>query len=280
MNWCGAVSGGQYNGSGHFGTGMCSAFSLPHCHHHGPTGSDPYPEEGSPGCPAQISPSCPNRCDADASDEHSDWRSDKHWFDGNIVTAQGESDIQQMILSGGPVETGFEVHEDFENYASGIYHPVQDRILGGHAVKIVGWGVEAGVKYWKIANSWNPYWGESGYFRIVRGNNTCGIEDFVIASSASAKWQRGNGPGPWPPRPTPEPTPAPRPPTPAPTPPSPAPSPPTPSPAPSPSSATCCWGGSSCSAASDCHSDAFCDASEEHCSGYCSGQWCPSSVVV
>ena len=40
---------------------------------------------------------------------------------------------------------------------------------GGHAVRIVGWGVDAGTKYWKVANSWNPYWGESGYFRIKKG---------------------------------------------------------------------------------------------------------------
>jgi len=27
--------------------------------------------------------------------------------------------------------------------------------LGGHAVKIIGWGVENGEKYWEVANSWN-----------------------------------------------------------------------------------------------------------------------------
>merc|ERR1711879_578726 len=52
------------------------------------------------------------------------------------------------------------------NYASGIYHHMGGMPVGGHAVKVVGWGVENGVSYWKIANSWNPYWGEKGYFRI------------------------------------------------------------------------------------------------------------------
>ena len=37
----GAVTGGQYQGSGPFGTGFCSDFSLPHCHHHGPQGDAP-----------------------------------------------------------------------------------------------------------------------------------------------------------------------------------------------------------------------------------------------
>ena len=46
-------------------------------------------------------------------------------------------------------------------------------------MKMVGWGVDNGVKYWKVANSWNPYWGEKGYFRIKKGNNEGGIEDQV-----------------------------------------------------------------------------------------------------
>merc|ERR1719443_376600 len=45
------VSGGQYQGTGPFGPGFCSDFSLPHCHHHGPQGDDPYPAEGTKGCP-------------------------------------------------------------------------------------------------------------------------------------------------------------------------------------------------------------------------------------
>merc|ERR1740133_73295 len=47
----GAVTGGQYQGTGPFGAGMCSDFSLPHCHHHGPQGKDPFPAEGAKGCP-------------------------------------------------------------------------------------------------------------------------------------------------------------------------------------------------------------------------------------
>ena len=42
--------------------------------------------------------------------------------------------------------------------------------------------------YWKVANSWNPYWGEHGYFRIKRGENECGIEDNIAASAPDATW--------------------------------------------------------------------------------------------
>lgn len=52
-------------------------------------------------------------------------------------------------------------------------------MLGGHAVKIVGWGVEDGIKYWICANSWGPSWGENGFFRIREG--ICNIDAAVVA---------------------------------------------------------------------------------------------------
>jgi cathepsin B len=189
----GAVTGGQYKGSGPMGEGFCSDFSLPHCHHHGPQGSDPYPAEGAPGCPSASSPQCPTTCDASAKAPHNDFTSDKIGFQGDVLQVSGADNIAQAIMEGGPVETAFTVYSDFANYSQGIYHHTEGSQLGGHAVRIVGWGVENGIKYWKVANSWNPYWGEKGYFRIRRGINDCGIEDMVTASSSSAKWGKQMG---------------------------------------------------------------------------------------
>ena len=83
------------------------------------------------------------------------------------------SGIKGEILKRGPVETGFDVYEDFMSYKQGIYHHTTGGFLGGHAVKIVGWGVEDGTKYWIAANSWSTSWGEQGYFRIKEGS--CGF---------------------------------------------------------------------------------------------------------
>merc|ERR1712113_666152 len=114
-------------------------------------------------------------------------------FQGKTVTAGGlfgggVQGVQKLIMAGGPVETAFTVYSDFENYAGGIYHHVTGSMAGGHAVKIVGWGVESGTKYWKVANSWNPHWGEKGYFRIKEGEG--GIDDQAVASDPAAKWIR------------------------------------------------------------------------------------------
>jgi len=185
----GAVSGGQVDGLEDF-KGFCSAWPFGHCHHHGPQRDDPYPDEGQPGCPSRTSPRCPRKCDKDATSDHQDFASDKYGFSGRILQVSGADSIAQAIMEGGPVETAFDVYGDFENYAGGIYRHTSGSMMGGHAVRIVGFGVENGEKYWKVANSWNPYWGEKGYFRIARGNNECGIEDMVTASPADATWSK------------------------------------------------------------------------------------------
>ena len=45
-----------------------------------------------------------------------------------------------------------------------------------HAVTLVGYVTENSVAYWIIKNSWGTAWGEKGYFRILRGEDECGIE--------------------------------------------------------------------------------------------------------
>jgi len=54
--------------------------------------------------------------------------------------------------------------------------------LGLHDVKIIGWGVESGVDYWLIANSWNSGWGDNGFFKILRGKNHLGIESYLVTA--------------------------------------------------------------------------------------------------
>ncbi len=45
------------------------------------------------------------------------------------------------------------VYSDFPSYKSGVYQHTTGSFLGGHAVKIIGWGVENGVDYWLVAST-------------------------------------------------------------------------------------------------------------------------------
>ena len=89
--------------------------------------------------------------------------------------------MQAEIMKNGPLAVAFTVYADFPTYKSGVYHHVSGGMLGGHAVEMIGWGVEDGTPYWWIKNSWNDQWGDHGYFKIKRGTDECGIEDDVTA---------------------------------------------------------------------------------------------------
>ncbi|XP_055613778.1 cathepsin B-like [Uranotaenia lowii] len=96
-----------------------------------------------------------------------------------------EYHIMAEIYENGPVQVDFDIYEDFFAYKGGVYRHVTGKKENGHAVKLIGWGVANvngyAVKYWLAANSWGPEWGERGFFRIVRGENHCGIEKGVYA---------------------------------------------------------------------------------------------------
>jgi len=77
------------------------------------------------------------------------------------------------------METAFTVYEDFMSYKSGVYHHTSGIEKGGHAVKILGWGTESGVKYWLCANSWGTVWGIDGFFKIMWGD--CQIDNAIYA---------------------------------------------------------------------------------------------------
>lgn len=162
----GVVTGGQYDS--HSG---CMPYSLPHCDHHEP---GPYPN-----CSGETrTPVCTARCE---SSYDSTYEKDKHYGEKSYSIAAKVDHIQTEIMTNGPVESAFRVYADFPTYRSGVYQHTTGKYLGGHAIRILGWGVESGTPYWLVANSWNPSWGDHGYFKIIRGKDEVGIESSVVA---------------------------------------------------------------------------------------------------
>ena len=89
--------------------------------------------------------------------------------------------IQREILANGPVVSGMRVYDDLVRYdpRGGPYRQGTDaRMLGGHAVVILGWDETS----WIVMNSWGERWGEDGYFKIVKGADDCGIESSVVSA--------------------------------------------------------------------------------------------------
>ena len=118
-------------------------------------------------------PPCATSC-ADGSP----FAASKHKSTGGYALKTVE-DMQNEIMTNGPIQVAFNVFKSFMTYKSGTYvkKPLELIPEGGHAVKIVGWGTDsAGTDYWTVANSWNTNWGMNGFFNIKRGSNECGIE--------------------------------------------------------------------------------------------------------
>jgi cathepsin B len=113
--------------------------------------------------------------------------------------------IKNGVMQVGSAETGFYVYQDFLQYKSGIYKhdpSTGNNPLGGHAVRIMGWGTDPVSKedYWLVANSWGSAWGENGYFKIS-------FDDKASAFAMGGGFNCGNlKPAPPAPAPAPGPT--------------------------------------------------------------------------
>uniref|UniRef100_H2ZCH5 Cathepsin B n=1 Tax=Ciona savignyi TaxID=51511 RepID=H2ZCH5_CIOSA len=160
----GLVSGGLYNSK----VG-CLPYQISPCEHHG---QRPKCSEGG------STPGCVSKCLGNTSISYNN---DKHYGLSSYSVGSDPTQIQTEIMTHGPVEGAFTVYADFPTYKSGVYQHVSGGVLGGHAIRILGWGTENGTPYWLVANSWNTDWGDKGYFKILRGNDECGIESSVVA---------------------------------------------------------------------------------------------------
>jgi cathepsin B len=121
-------------------------------------------------------PQCTQTCANGA-----DWSSSKHKL-ANVYSVSA-SQMMAELATNGPVEGAFTVYADFVHYKSGVYSHQTGAQLGGHAIKIIGYGTENGADYWLVQNSWTTTWGDGGYFKIARGVDECGIEDQLYAGT-------------------------------------------------------------------------------------------------
>ncbi|KAK8793454.1 hypothetical protein WA158_004813 [Blastocystis sp. Blastoise] len=166
LSYYGAVTEGEYGSDE-----GCVMYPLPKCNHF--ETSSEYPD-----CTATIdTPVCSRECRDSYPKSYDD---DKHYFkDGYLLDTV--EDMQIDIMKHGSIEVTIQVCDDFITYRSGVYQHVTGEVYGGHAVRVIGWGVENDVPYWIVMNSWNEGWGDHGTIKMLRGQDECIIEEQAVA---------------------------------------------------------------------------------------------------
>ena len=105
-----------------------------------------------------------------------------------VVTMSSCADVapnNQVVLktavSMAPVSIAIEADTAvFQSYSGGVITSTKCGTTLDHGVLIAGYGVDNGIKYWLVKNSWGVDWGENGYVKIERSDSTddkgiCGI---------------------------------------------------------------------------------------------------------
>ena len=88
----------------------------------------------------------------------------------------GQRAMMQEIYQRGPIACLMD-SRTIANYTGGLVNTTGPIVSLNHVVDVVGYGVEDdGTPYWLVKNSYGSWWGENGYFRIIRGRNSLGIE--------------------------------------------------------------------------------------------------------
>ncbi|XP_074280750.1 thiol protease aleurain-like [Silene latifolia] len=99
-------------------------------------------------------------------------------LDSVNITLGAEEELKDAVAFVRPVSIAFQVVNGFRLYKEGVYTSTtcgNTPMDVNHAVVAVGYGVENGVPYWLIKNSWGEDWGDKGYFKMEMGKNMCGI---------------------------------------------------------------------------------------------------------
>lgn len=184
QTWSQLVSKGLVSGGLYQSEEGCKPYNIPACEHYN---LHPDMEEPRPDCydlEKSKTPKCVKECSNPAyGASYADDIIKLGSYYG--ITNHKVTDIMADLMANGPIETTFTIYEDFLTYTGGVYVHTTGRSKGGHAVKLMGWGVdeESGLDYWLVANSWNYDWGENGFFRVQKGVNMAGIEGSMYAGS-------------------------------------------------------------------------------------------------
>lgn len=108
-----------------------------------------------------------------------------NWW--TVYSCVDEAKIKEYLYTTGPLAISMDANKLYD-YTSGVLDASKDECNKdgiNHAVTLVGYGNDAdsGLDYWIIKNSWGKDWGENGYFRMRRGEGTCGCNCYITTAT-------------------------------------------------------------------------------------------------
>lgn len=109
-----------------------------------------------------------------AEKEYKEWTISEYGKVNNVAHMERE-------LMRGPISCCLHVNEEFEATQDfTIFVDKGDVKEPNHCISLVGYGMDrvSGMEYWIGRNSWGDYWANHGFFRIRKGFNDLGIEDW------------------------------------------------------------------------------------------------------
>lgn len=101
------------------------------------------------------------------------------------INSEDENDLKEKVALYGVASVCISAgNSPFMSYSGGILDDNDcNEYAINHAVAAVGYGVENGIDYWIVKNSWGSDWGEEGYVRMIRNKrNKCGIASLAIVA--------------------------------------------------------------------------------------------------
>ena len=129
----------------------------------------PYAESNTPDSQNYPSQKCPATCTGTGSYNRTFCKK------GTSLLLYGIDRIKNEIYQRGPVASSMIVWSDLTNYRSGVYKQTSGTKQGGHAILLIGWGVEDTTNYLIVQNSWGPDWGLNGVFKIDQNDANSAI---------------------------------------------------------------------------------------------------------
>ncbi|XP_038207464.1 cathepsin B-like cysteine proteinase 6 [Zerene cesonia] len=118
-------------------------------------------------------------CKQECIDENLFYNADKYFAERVYIMPADDHQIRYELVFGGPLIATFAVYEDLKDYKSGVYEHTHGKLIGHHALQVVGFGVENEVPYW-IAST-GGQWGDVREIKIKRFQDKLGFETQMIS---------------------------------------------------------------------------------------------------